>query len=115
MSNPFHHSLSSVRKWGGKPSDYQAIHDWFDATKAHLADSRHRALRHHSEGIFECEEKFGNTLTNSDGRAVPVRWVGEQHVLEDLGRIPTAADWLREMPLKAWMSRSEKLSKTVGD
>jgi hypothetical protein len=25
---------------------------------------------------------------------VPVRYVGEQHVKEDLGRIPTAQDWL---------------------
>src|SRR4051812_5726150 len=33
----------------------------------HLPD-----LRHHAEGIFACEEFFGATLINSDGRVVPV-------------------------------------------
>ena len=75
--------------------DYLAIHSWFDESKAFWADFRHRALRHHAEGIFLCERLFGPTLTNADGRVIPVRWVGEQHVREDLGRIPTAADWLK--------------------
>src|SRR5262249_22180786 len=89
-------------------SDYLAIHEWFDASKAHLADLRHRALRHHTEGIFACEEVFGSTLTNSDGRIVPVRQIREQHVLEDLGRIPTAADWLRTIKVEPWMLRKAK-------
>ena len=95
VAHPYHHALSSVRKWGGEIDDYLAIHEWFDGSKAHMADFRHRALRHHSEGIFMCERIFGKVLTNSDGRVVPVRYVGEQHVNEDLGRIPTLADWLR--------------------
>jgi len=45
-----------------------------------MADFRHRALRHLSEGIFLCERIFGTTLTNSDGRVVPVRFFGEPHV-----------------------------------
>ena len=49
---------------------------------------------------------FGTTVTNSDGREVPVRWVGEQHVKEDLGRIPTACDWLRAIKPEAWMMRA---------
>jgi hypothetical protein len=120
MSHPYYHARSSARKWGGDPADYQPIHDWFDATKAHLPDLRHRALRHHSEGIFLAEQVFGTTITNSSGRAIPVRQVGEQHVLEDLGRIPTAADWLRELQLKPWMLRKarlgqESLAEAIGD
>jgi hypothetical protein len=103
MAHPYHHAISSARKWGGKPEDYQAIHDWFDFSKSHLADFRHRALRHHTEGIFMAEKIFGVTLTNSDGRVVPVRYVGEQHVQEDLGRIPTVADWLSAIQPAAWM------------
>lgn len=103
MAHPFHHALSSVRKWGGATTDYQPIHDWFDATKAHLPDARHRAARHHSEGIFLAEQLFGTTILNSDGRPIPVRWIGEQHVREDLGRIPTLADWLREIRPRPWM------------
>jgi hypothetical protein len=30
MPHPHHHSLSSVKRWGGVPDDYAAIHDWFD-------------------------------------------------------------------------------------
>jgi hypothetical protein len=101
-----HHALTSVKKWGGKVQDYQAIHDWFDATKETFADFRHRALRHHSQGIFECERVFGLTITNSDGREVPVRYIGEQHVKEDCGgRIPTVSDWFRNIKRESWMSR----------
>lgn len=103
MAHPYHHALSSVKKWGGKPEDYQAIHDWFDESKAHVADFRHRALRHHSEGIFMAEKIFGTTITNADGRVVPVRYVGEQHVKEDLGKIPTLADWLLNIQPQGWM------------
>jgi len=33
MAHPYHHSLSSVKKWGGGVADYQPIHDWFDESK----------------------------------------------------------------------------------
>lgn len=52
MSHPLHHSISSVKKFGGHIDDYLKLHSWFDETKAHFPDMRHRALRHHSEGIF---------------------------------------------------------------
>jgi hypothetical protein len=40
---------------------------------------------------------------NSHGNQVPVRYVGEQHVKEDLGRIPTAQDWLSQIKPQRWM------------
>jgi len=103
MANPYHHALSSCKKWGGQPEDYQAIHDWFDASKEMWSDSRHRALRHHSQGIFECERVFGHTITTNTGRKIPVRWVGEQHVKEDCGFIPSIADWFCNIKLQRWM------------
>jgi hypothetical protein len=116
VAHPYHHALSSVRKWGGTVEDYQPIHDWFDATKAHVADGRHRALRHHSEGIFLMEQIFGQTITTSTGRVIPTRWIGEQHVQEDLGWIPAAADWLRGLKLEPWMvSGARRLSKELED
>ncbi|MEP3145492.1 DUF6915 family protein [Qipengyuania citrea] len=105
MSHCYYHALSSVRRWGGQVDDYRALHDWFDQSKAIIADPRHRALRHHAEGIFMLEALFGQTITNSDGRIVPVRLVGEQHVIEDLGRIPSFADWAREIRPTTWMLR----------
>ncbi len=46
-----------------------------------------------AEGILLCERIF----------QVPVRYIGEQHVREDLGRIPTAQDWLSQITPARWM------------
>ena len=54
-------------------------------------------------GIFLLEKLFGVAIVNSDGNQVPVRYVGEQHVKEDLGRIPTAQDWLLQIKPQRWM------------
>lgn len=110
MTHTYYHAESSARLFGGNAEDYQAIHDWFDATKESFCDFRHRALRHHAEGIFEAERVFGITITNSDGRQVPVRYIGEQHVKEDCGgRIPNLADWLCKITPEVWMSRGYQL------
>lgn len=106
MSHTTHHAKNSVAIWGGKMEDYLPIHDWLDETKETFADYRHRALRHHSQGIFEAERKFGHEIINSDGKAVPVRYVCEQHIQEDCGgTIPTVSDWLRNIKHEPWMSR----------
>jgi len=108
VAHPYHHAQSSVKKWGGEIDDYLKIHSWFDESKAHMADFRHRALRHHSEGIFMAEKIFGTTIVNSAGRVVPVRFIGEQHVEEDLGRIPTIADWFQKIPIENWMCGNKR-------
>ena len=95
MAHPYHHALASVKKWGGEVSDYLHLHAWFDQSKAIAGDFRHRALRHHAEGIFLLETTYGPTITLSTGRVIPTRWVGEQHVQQDLGFIPSFADWMR--------------------
>ena len=64
MAHPWHHAVSSARKHGGVPEDYLAVHEWFDASKAHHGDFRHRALRHHTLGVFECEREFGHAETS---------------------------------------------------
>lgn len=91
------------------------VHLFFDETSKELVgDYRHRALRHHTTGIRECVEKFGHTLTLSSGRTIPTRWVAEQHVIEDMGRLVTAADWLRCIrPDPSWMNKPRKLSREL--
>jgi hypothetical protein len=54
-------------------------------------------------GIFLAETLFGAGLVNSDGKQIPLRYVAEQHVREDLGRIPTAQDWLLQIKPQRWM------------
>lgn len=106
--HPYHHSLSSVKKWGGVVDDYIKIHSWFDESKAYLGDFRHRALRHHTQGIFLCESVFGISITNHENRVVPVRFIGEQHVLEDLNSIPSVSDWLKCIKPEPWMASKSK-------
>jgi hypothetical protein len=137
MAHSHIHAKSSATKYGGTPDDYIEIHNWFDATKATYPKIPHRAIRHHSQGIFACEEVFSLKEENqqlraqlakvppgireclgitepdrtpmyvtrrSDGRQVPIRLIGEQHVKEDCGgRIPTPQDWLDGLAMASWM------------
>lgn len=107
MSKPWIHAESSARRFGGKPEDYIEIHNLMDSSKATICDNRHRALTHNSWFIGTILERvFGVTLTNSAGRKISVRDIGEQHVAEDFrGRfIPSAQDFLAEMEMKDWMN-----------
>lgn len=112
MASPVHHAMSSAKKWGGKWEDYYPVHHWFDHSKLIWPDARHRAVRHHAEGIFVCEATFGPTITTSTGRLIPTRWIGEQHCEEDFGHyIPTLRTWLDcvkvDAPMDVWTSVSE--------
>ena len=102
-----------MKKWGGVVDDYMPIHSWFDASKEITADFRHRALRHHAEGIFMAETIFGPTIRLSTGRIIPTRWVGEQHVVEDLGLIPSFADWVKAIRPEPWMGRTRWIEKDL--
>ena len=66
MAHPYHHSLSSVRKWGGDVASYLAIRSWFDASKAIIADFRHRA-----EGIFMAETIFSTSRSTASRHVAP--------------------------------------------
>ena len=113
MGHPYHHALSSAKRWGGTAEAYLPLHDWFDASKAITADFRHRALRHHAEGIFMAETIFGQTITLDTGRIVPTRLIGEQHVIEDLGFIPSFVDWVRCIRPEPWMGRAQPIHRSV--
>ena len=104
-----YHARSSARKWGGKPEEFVHIHAWFDESSEHINDLRHRLMRHHSQGIAECVKRFGRMLTLSNGRQVPIKKIGEQHVQEDLGYIPTLADWVKAVRLQPWMMRRGRM------
>ena len=71
--------------------------DWFTVI------SPYKPPTEHYKEISWCEEKFGVYITNSDGKMVPVRALGEQHVKEDIGWIPTIKDYLDNMNVVGWM------------
>ena len=96
---PLRHAKNSVKRFGGTVDDYLPIHLWFDQTKLHVADLRHRVVLHNSFGIGLCEDRFGAYLVNSAGKKVPVRQLAEQHVIEDLGFIPSLDQSLKHTPI----------------
>ena len=81
------HCHASQKQWCGRPEDFEALHHWIDG---HGADSdiRHCLLRHHAQGAFEAQRIFGQTLTLSSGREVPVRLLVENHLTAEFGNIP---------------------------
>jgi hypothetical protein len=118
MSKPYIHAISSARKFGGKPEDYEEIHNFMDSSKSAFPDNRHRAATHNSFfiGLVIERIKFSNScqstpdnrfpyIINSAGQKVFVRDVAEQHVLEDYkGKfIPSLSDWCQEIEYKDWM------------
>lgn len=115
MSKAWIHAQSSAKRYGGKPEDYIAIHERMDSTKSAHAEVTHRCVFHSAFGIYIIEEIFGRFITNSDGKDVFVRDIAEQHVLEDLGFIPSLSDWLKDMQPQPWMAGQRKLNVKIVD
>lgn len=110
--NSWDHAETAAKRWGGTPDDYIAIETFIDSSKQVLGDVRHRALYHHTMGVFLCAQIFGQTITVKRSELhpavnVPVRLIAEQHIIEDLGWLPTPANYLEGMPVKAWMSGAQ--------
>jgi hypothetical protein len=105
---PFRHARRSSHLFGGAPEDYQDIHDFIDQSKVCHGDVRHRALFHHTLGCFLVEQVFGITRRNSSGRDYSPRDVAEQHILDDLGTIPSPSDYLKNMTTQKWMGGPKK-------
>lgn len=118
MAKPYIHAISSAKRYGGKPEDYEEIHAFLDSSKSAIAINTHRALTHTSwfiSNILErvcfsnsCEKTQDNRfpyIVNSQGKKVFVRDIGEQHILEDFGNkfIPTAQDFLENIEYQDWM------------
>jgi hypothetical protein len=111
MANPYIHSLSSVKRWGGKVEDYIAIHELLDSCKSVFNDNRSRVFTHNSWFCREVLPKcFGYNIINSDGKRIDVVDVGMLHVCEDYGMkfIPTGEMWCRLIPKEPWMNNGVK-------
>lgn len=116
MSKPIIHAKNSAKKFGGSPEDlYLAIHDQMDEPKASHPSIKFRTIFHSSYGIYIIEKIFGHSFTNSDGKVVAVRDVAEQHVLEDLGFIPSLDQYLNEMKEQPWMAGKNKYKFVMVD
>lgn len=91
---PFLHARISAHLHGGDWLHYQPVHDFFDTSKAALPDMRHRLMLHSDLGCLIAGDIFGETILNSDGKAVPVADIAGQHQVDDLGRTVPLDEWL---------------------
>jgi hypothetical protein len=66
---------------------------------------------HNAWGIHLAVDVFGDFIVNSAGRRVFVKEIGEQHVLEDLGFIPSLSDCLTGLKLEPWMAGAMAMSE----
>jgi hypothetical protein len=94
---------ASAARFGGDPSAYLALHAWFLETRNWSDGPKHLLFRHHAFGIFEAEARLGPVIALGDDKAVPTRVVAERHVQTVLGRVPSAADFLRRIKGERWM------------
>ena len=109
MSHAFYHATSSANAFGGVAEDYLDIHAWFDRSRGGTSSILHRMLAQHTAGIQDAVARFGSTITISTGRKVPVSLIGEQHITEDLGFVPTLDDYIGMMTCPRWASKRAKL------
>jgi len=52
------------------------------------------------------ETNFGCTIKLSTGRAIPVKWIGEQHFREESGLHPSFADWVKDIRPELWIGHA---------
>jgi hypothetical protein len=113
VSSPYEHALSAAKRFGGRPEEHLPLHEFLDSSKPHFPDLRHRAALHHGFGVQVCERVFGPVFRLECGRELSVRTLAERHILEDLGTIPTLADWLRHTDVAPWMRKAGHRGREV--
>lgn len=58
-------------------------------------------------------DRSGTTIINSDGNKVSVRDVAEQHIIQDMGEIPSVSKYLNDMPIYDWLGHGQKILKKI--
>lgn len=124
MAQSYIHAEASARHFGGQPEDYLPIHSWIDQFKSTLGDVRHRAMLHHTKGPWMVQDVFGpyinihddegNLIMTKQGKPKKVltREIAENHIVEDMGCLPSPDDWLSCMSCVTWMGG--KKNKFIG-
>lgn len=110
---PYLHGRIHAKKYGGTSEDYADIDDFIDSSKVAVPDVRHRAILHSAFGCFVVEQMFGRTRVNSEGKTYSPRDVAEDHIIQDLGFLPTMEQYLNNMTIQPWMSGTMKSNTQV--
>ena len=94
---PLQHAQISAKTYGGSWADYIEIHSFLDSSKSACAHFKHRFLLHHAEGIELGVSIFSDKIINSEKREISTRRILTEHLIEDVGRVVSIEDWMREL------------------
>lgn len=110
---PYLHANTDVKRFGGVREDYLDIHEFLDSSYHVLPDIRHRALLHNQFGLMMVERLFGHVRKNSSGKEYSPRDIAENHILQDLGIVPTVEQYFVNMTAQSWMSGALKKRRII--
>src|SRR5215468_2722902 len=102
---PLQHARITGRRYGGEWQDWIAIHDWIDRSKAIFPSMQHRMFLHSDFGEWLTVKIHGEAIEAKDGTVIPTCDLFRDHQVEDLGRVVTLAEWLREISADYWTRR----------
>jgi uncharacterized protein DUF6915 len=102
---PLQHARITAHRYGGEWQDWIAIHDWIDRSKMIFPSMQHRMLLHSDFGEWLAVRIHGEKIVAEDGTIISTRDLFHDHQAEDLGRVVTLAEWLREIDTDYWTRR----------
>jgi len=102
---PLQHARITAHRYGGGWQDWIAIHDRIDRSKMIFPSMQHRMLLHSDFGEWLAVRIHGEAIRSKSGPAISTRNLFRDHLVEDLGRVVTLAEWLRESDADYWMRR----------
>jgi hypothetical protein len=109
----FEHAKLHAKKYGGVLEDYIDIDNFLDSSKITHGTVKHRSILHHTFGTFLVEQFFGITRVNSEGKTYSTRDIAEDHIIQDLGWLPSPEDYLKHMSAESWMGNPISARKKI--
>jgi len=104
---PLQHARISAHRYGGRWQDWISFHDWIDRSKAIFPSMQHRMFLHSDFGEWLMVRVHGESIEAEDGTVISTRDLFRDHQVEDLGRVVTLPEWLREIDAGYWMRRRQ--------
>lgn len=102
---PLQHARITAHRYGGGWQDWIAIHDWIDRSKMIFPSMQHRMLLHSDFGEWLAVRIHCENISTKDGAVISTRDLFRDHQVEDLGRVVTLTEWLREIDADYWTRR----------
>src|SRR5262245_21562880 len=102
---PLQHARITAHRYGGEWRDWIAMHDWIDRSKAIFPSMQHRMFLHSDFGGWLTVKIHDEAIRSKSGTVISTHDLFRDHQVEDLGRVVTLAEWLREIDDNYWARR----------